>query len=110
MSVTRLIPIFSLTFIVAYQIDDYFNFPLFKYYPDLARFSFGRIPSGHNAIGWYGWMAVALIVAIVVTAVYAIVPRTVTDKISWDKAAVFVPICIVLFALYIVVTGWWITL
>lgn len=109
MNVPRLIPIFSLTFIVAYQIDDYFNAPLFKYYPDLARFSFGRIPSGHNAIGWYGWMAIALIVAVIVTGLYALIPQTVTDRISWDRAWILVPICVVLFAFYIVVTGWWIS-
>jgi hypothetical protein len=108
MNVTRLIPVFSLTYIVAYQMFDYFNNPLIRYYPNLGRFSFGHIAAGKDTIGWYGWMAWALIVALVVTAIYAALPRTLTDRITWRWVWV-VPICVAFFALYIVITGWWLS-
>lgn len=108
MKTARLIPVFSLTFIVAYQIFDYFNVTLIRYYPDIGRFSFGRIPGAHNAIGWFGWMGWALVVALAVSGVYALLPRPLTDRVSWGWAWI-VPIAVACFALYIVVVGWWLS-
>jgi hypothetical protein len=104
----RLIPVFSLVFMIGYQIDDWLSMPLFKYYPNLGTFSWGwvRIPNGHNAIGWFGWMAWGLIAATIVTALYALIPKSVTDRMSWGWSWI-VPICTAIFALYIVITGWW---
>jgi hypothetical protein len=104
----RFIPIFSLAFMVGYQVDDYLNAPLIKYYPNLGRFSVGwvSVPGGHNTIGWFGWICWGLITAIVVTALYALIPRRATDKITWNWAWV-VPVCMAIFAFYIVVTNWW---
>jgi hypothetical protein len=104
----RLIPVFSLTFMIGYQIDDWINQPLIKYYPNLGTFSWGwvKVPTGHNTIGWFGWIAWGLIAAVVVTALYALIPRSVTDKISWSWSWA-VPILTACLALYIVITNWW---
>src|SRR3984885_9459708 len=71
---------------LGYQIDDWINQPLIKYYPNIGTFSWGwvRVPAGHNTIGWYGWIAWGLIAAVVVTALYALIARSVTDRISWS--------------------------
>lgn len=104
----RLIPVFSLSFMIGYQVDDYLNAPLIKYYPNLGVFAWAwtKVPNGHNTIGWYGWIAWGLIAAVVVTALYALIPRRLTERISW-KWAWIVPIATAAFALYIVVTNWW---
>jgi len=108
MNLTRLIPVFSLTFIAAYQVDDFLNAPLIRYYPDAARWSFGQIKGLHNTIGWFGWMLAGLLAAIVVTAIFALIPQRITERIRWNWVWI-VPVMTVLFALYIVVVGWWIT-
>lgn len=107
-SVLRLIPVFSLSFMLGYQIDDYLNLPLIKYYPNLGVFSWGWIPvrGGHNTIGWFGWLLAGLVTAIVVTALYALLPRRWTDKMSWSWAWA-VALATAAFALYIVATSWW---
>ncbi len=104
----RLIPVFSIAFMLGYQIDDWLNLPLIRYYPNIGAWSWGwaRIPGGHNTIGWYGWIAWGLIAGVVVTALYALIPRSITEKITWSRFWV-VPIGTAIFALYIVITGWW---
>ena len=64
----RLIPIFSLAFMIGYQIDDYVNQPLIKYYPNIGAWSWGwvKVPTGHNTIGWFGWICWGLITALIV--------------------------------------------
>src|ERR1700677_2003500 len=93
---------------IGYQGDSCIHQPLIKYYPNLRTFSWGwvKIPTGHNTIGWFGWIGWGLITAVIVTGLYALIPRSVTDKISWSWSWV-VPILTACFALYIVITGWW---
>src|ERR1700722_2257710 len=104
----RLIPVFSLAFMIGYQIDDWLNLPLIKYYPNLGTFSWGwvKVPAGHNTIGWFGWICWGLIAAVVVTALYALIPRRVTDRISWSWSWV-IPIVTACFALYLVIARKW---
>ena len=80
---------------------------MLNYFVTLASFltqRLGRDDRGATAVE-YGLM-VALIAAVIVTALYALIPRNVTEKISWSWSWV-VPIGTAVFALYIVITGWW---
>jgi len=103
----RLIPVFSLTFVVAYQLFDFFQVPFVRYYPSIGRFSFVRLAVG-NAIQWYGWMINGLIVALIVTALFALVPRSVTARFTWDWSWI-VPLATMGLALYVVITSWWLS-
>ena len=107
MTAARSLPVFSIVFIVAYGVLSLTQRPLFWYYPFQGRLSFHKLPL-HNAMQWYGWLASALIIAIVVTAVFALIPPATTDRFSWNWAWI-VPLAAVLVAFYIVITGWWLS-
>ena len=66
--------IFSIVFGIAYGICFYFNYALFKYYPEVGEFHFRTVQSGTSGppIFWYGWMASAALVSAVIAV---LVPR-----------------------------------
>jgi hypothetical protein len=76
---------FSLTFGLGYAGAVSVNYPLFRYYPLVQRFSFHDLAT--TALGpsmsWYGWIAIAALFAGIVTP---LIPKRVGDRIP---AAVF---------------------
>lgn len=72
MNLGRALPVFSAVFLVVYAIVMYFNLAPFSYYPLIGKFVAGVGPST-QALGpsmyWYGWLTVALVVAVPVAAV-----------------------------------------
>jgi len=104
-NVSRLFPVFSMSFVFFYPLADWFNLALFKYYPTIGIFSFVKNKAG-NAIQWYGWMATALIFALIVSAIYAALPPRFSARRALDLAWI-IPIGMLLFSVYIVYAGWW---
>jgi hypothetical protein len=90
--------VFTLVCGLTYAVAVYGNYPLFRYYPLVQRFSPRDLvdPSLGPAMSWYGWIAIAMMVAAVATA---IVPKRLGDRIP---AAVFwiVPIIMLAAAWY----------
>jgi hypothetical protein len=86
--------VFSLTFGLAYAAAVYFNYPLFRYYPLIKRFSFHDLadPSTGPAMAWYGWISIAAIIAAIVAALF---PKRIGDRLP---AAVFWVVIVVMFA------------
>ena len=72
--------VFSLVFGIGYTITVLGNFPLFRYYPAVGRFSWVDLADKTlgPAMSWFGWMAYAAIPAVILAA---IVPRKIADKI-----------------------------
>jgi hypothetical protein len=86
--------VFTLMFGLGYAVAVYGNYPLFRYYPLVRRFSLHDIASRSlgPAITWYGWIATAAVVAVIVAAV---IPKRVGDRIP---AAAFWIVPVIMFA------------
>jgi hypothetical protein len=106
-NVSRLFPVFSFAFVFAYPLTDWFNLALIKYYPTIGIWSFTKNKAG-NAMQWYGWLLSALIFAIVVSAIYAALPPRFSAARLLDYAWI-TPVVMILFSLYSVYMGWWVS-
>jgi hypothetical protein len=73
-------PIFSLTFGFGYAVAVSVNYPLFRYYPLVQRFSFHDLatPSLGPSMSWYGWIAIAALFAGIVTP---LIPKHAGDRL-----------------------------
>jgi hypothetical protein len=85
---------FTLVFGLGYAVAVYGNYPLFRYYPLVPRFSLHDLAdtSLGPAMSWYGWIATAAVLAVIVTAV---IPKRIGDRIP---AAVFWIVTIIMLA------------
>jgi hypothetical protein len=106
-NLSRLFPVFSFAFVFAYPLTDWFNLALFKYYPTIGVWSFTKNPAG-NAMQWYGWLASAFIFAVIVSAIYALLSPRFSAARLLDYAWI-TPVVMLLFSLYIVYVGWWVS-
>jgi hypothetical protein len=90
--------VFTCAFSVAYSIAVYINYPLFRYYPLVGRFSFRDLADNTlgPAMNWYGWIAMALVPAVLLAA---IIPKRLGDRIP---AIVFWGAPLIMFA-----AGWY---
>lgn len=72
--------VFTLVFCVGYSLAITINYPLFRYYPLVERFSLHDLVDRTlgPAMSWYGWMAIAAIPAAVLAVV---VPNRIGDRI-----------------------------
>ncbi len=83
MNVTRVLPVFSIVLVVAYAVAMHFNLAPFTYYPSAGRFAVGigkPTPELGPAMYWYGWLSVALIVAVAVAVVGFAVPERLIQR------------------------------
>jgi hypothetical protein len=73
-------PVFTLVFGICYSISVYVNYPLFRYYPLVERFSLRDLADKTlgPAMNWYGWIAIAAIPALLLAAA---IPKRVGDRI-----------------------------
>jgi hypothetical protein len=72
--------VFSLLFGLAYAAAVYGNYPLFRYYPLISRFSLHDLADDSlgPAMSWFGWISTAAIPAVTGTLV---IPRSMGDRI-----------------------------
>jgi hypothetical protein len=75
MNIARVLPVFSVAFIVIYAIALYFNIPLVTYYPTVGQFHWTAQPNLPGpAMYYYGWLANAAIGATVIAGIAALIP------------------------------------
>jgi hypothetical protein len=72
--------VFSLVFGIGYAVAVYVNYPLFRYYPLVKRFSVHDLPGASlgPAMSWYGWIAIAAIPALLLSV---LVPKRIGNRI-----------------------------
>ncbi len=75
MNRARVLPVFSIIFIIAYAVALYYNLPVFIYYPTVNEFHFAAQPNLPGPpMYYYGWLSTAALCAIVVSALAAVLP------------------------------------
>ena len=85
MNWTRILPVFSIAYIVSYVPIMFWNWPVFTSVPRTTEFKWGYFaPAGAQAPGmfYYGWLLTAAIVAGVVAAVALALPAKALERLT----------------------------
>jgi hypothetical protein len=105
MNTPRSFPAFAVTFAVVYPVVYLLavikNYALFTYHP--ATEEFGLLvepPKEGPAMYWYGWIATAVVSALIVGFIVSFVPERVRQRL-WSGWSWAVPLCVMLFFGYL---------
>ena len=106
--VTRFIslPLLTLVAGLGYALAVFVNYPLFRYYPLVERFSLIDIPDRTlgPAMSWYGWIAIAIIPAIIVAVIGRLfIPARWLDKLA---RLIWVVPFVILYASWVAEKSW----
>jgi hypothetical protein len=75
---------FSISGVVIYCLIQYFNYPLFTYWPAVRRFAWGFGPpsadDGPNML-WYGWSVTTILIAGALGIIAMVLPEHITKKL-----------------------------
>jgi hypothetical protein len=75
---------FSISGVVIYCLVQYFNYPLFTYWPAVHRIAWGFGPpsaaEGPNML-WYGWSVTTVLIAGALGIIAMILPEPITKKL-----------------------------
>ena len=91
--------VFSIVFGAAYGVCFYFNYALFRYYPQVGEFHLflgQQPPESGPPIFWYGWMATAALVSALIAVA---VPRRWAARM-WDGWVWLIPAATILVILF----------
>lgn len=75
---------FSISGPVVYCLVQYFNYPLFTYWPGVRRFAWGFGPPGADDgpnMLWYGWTVTTILIAGALGIVAMMLPERIIQKI-----------------------------
>ena len=100
--------VFSISGPVIYCVVQFFNYPLFTYWPAIRHFSWGFGPpsadNGPNML-WYGWSVTTLLIATAFGFVATLVPERTIKKIPlW--LVWLLPILAVPYVIYSLMPWW----
>jgi hypothetical protein len=85
MNLSRVLPLFSIVFLIVYAIAMYFNLAPFSYYPQVGKFVAGVGPTTQQlgpSMYWYGWLSVALVIAVPIAAIAGFASDKVINRIA----------------------------
>jgi hypothetical protein len=89
MTVTRVLPVFSVVFAIAYVLAMENNIAMVTYHPQLGVWGWGVQPPTKTgpAMYWYGWLATATLAGLVGALLTVGVPRALASRVpewlSW---------------------------
>jgi hypothetical protein len=90
--IERLFPAFGIIFAVVYAYVLYNDLPLATYHPRLGVWGWGRQASINGpAMYWYGLVLTGFVVAVPLTALLALVPEKIMDRM-WSGLVWLVPL------------------
>ena len=100
----RLAAIFAVAFAIIYAPTMDYNWTAATYHPIQGIWQFGRavpLGGGSPAMYWYGLVITAAIGAGVVTALAALIPDKLMDRVPWRPLTWLVPICAIIYIGYV---------
>lgn len=99
----RLFPIFGIAFALAYGPVMNNNWSLATYQPKQGIWQFGVNPGiqGGPPMYWYGFVLTSLVIALVVTAIAALIPERVYSRIPWPNLTWLLPLCSMIYIGYV---------
>jgi hypothetical protein len=101
MKLARLFPAFSTSFAVIYAFALYYNWALVTYHPAINQWDWGAVPPKSGpTMYWYGIIATTTIGALVVSAIAALLPESLTRRV-WSGLTWLVPVAVLAFIAYI---------
>ena len=102
--VERLAAIFGIAFAIIYAPTMDYNWTSATYHPIQGIWQMGRAPSlggGSPAMYWYGFIITSAIGAAIVTALAALVPDKLMDRVPWRSLAWLIPILSIIYIGYV---------
>ncbi len=100
----RLAAIFAIAFAIIYAPTMAYSWAFATYHPIQGIWQFGRAPplgGGSPAMYWYGFVVTSALGAGVVTALAALIPEKLLDRVPWRSLAWLVPICAIIYIGYV---------
>jgi hypothetical protein len=100
----RLAAIFAIAFAIIYAPTMDYNWTAATYHPIQGIWQFGRAPplgGGSPAMYWYGFVITSALAAGVVTALAALIPDKLLDRVPWRNLTWIVTICSIIYIGYV---------
>ncbi len=100
----RLAAIFGIAFAVIYAPTMDYNWTLATYHPIQGIWQLGRaapLGGGSPAMYWYGFVLTSAIGAGVVTALAALIPDKLMDRLPWRSLTWLVPLFSIIYIAYV---------
>jgi len=103
MKLARILPLFSVAFAIAYALAVEYNLAVFTYHPQLRQFAFGvERPKAGPAMYWYGWIVTSVALALLVSAIALILPRSWVARVRvWSGLSWLIPAAVMVFFVYL---------
>jgi hypothetical protein len=99
MKLARVLPLFSVAFLVLYVIAVEYNLAVFTYHPQLGQFALGvERPKAGPAMYWYGWIVTSALGASIISILALGLPREWTARLWSGWVWVIAAAVIVAFA------------
>jgi hypothetical protein len=100
----RLAAIFAVAFAVIYAPTMDYNWTAATYHPIQGIWQFGKaapLGGGSPAMYWYGFVITSALGAGVVTALAALIPDKLLDRVPWRPLTWAIPICSIIYIGYV---------
>ena len=83
---------------------DHQTFARATYHPTQGLWQMGRAPplgGGSPAMYWYGFIVTSALGALVVTAIAALIPDNLMERVPWRNLVWLVPLCAIIYIAYV---------
>ena len=100
----RLAAVFAVAFAIIYAPTMNNNWSLATYHPIQGIWQWGAAPplsGGSPAMYWYGFVFTAALGAAAVTAIAALLPDNLMERVPWRTLAWVAPVCTILYIAYV---------
>jgi hypothetical protein len=100
----RLAAVFAIAFAIIYAPTMDLNWTSLTYHPVQGVWDIGKAPpkgGGSPAMYWYGFMVTAAIGAAIITALAALVPDSLMERVPWASITWVVTVVVIAYVAYV---------
>jgi hypothetical protein len=100
----RLAAVFAIAFAIIYAPTMDLNWTAATYHPIQGIWQFGKaapLGGGSPAMYWYGFVVTAAVGAAIVTALAALLPDSLMERVPWGNITWVVTICVIAYIAYV---------